>query len=1330
LVNIRLISMKKTALFILVMASCFWAMGQTIATPKFTSPEVTAMNRFTETPVSYYTGVPAINIPLCEVGINGVSVPISLNYNAGGIRAEQESTWAGLGWSISTGGQITRKIRGVADEMSGFFTNNSISGFLALPGFSQDILTTQRSNFMREAKNGQRDYMPDEFYYEVQGYSGKYMYSQAASKFVVIPKEDLKVSHSGTQLNTHWQIKLSNGAWAAYTHTNKVGNGAQSTITGWLPAYIKNRQGDSIGFEYNSYNYNLLKLPQQSVTFGVGNDGSLNSNLVFTDFTEKLPSRIFTADMEVLFSTHTRTDLPIVGLNDIIVKDKNGNVVKKIIFYHSYFQGNAFDNSTSNTADHRLKRMRLDSIKITGAANGSGAVYRFDYYTETQMPSKYTFAQDHYGFFNGISNASMIPNLEPDRFSSGADRRVKPDKAKLFSLKTITYPTGGRTEYIYESNTARDENIPREMKLQYQDDNFLEKEFNFSTSGPERNSYFPAADSSGGTGIRFFKRYFTIPAGSYPHMGKGWQVQTNIGTTANDISLGLVCNAANVKFTLNKLGPNGSRTFVRSFQVPQDCQNNPPQLRVGSEQKALDIALDIFPGEYEMVVQITYNTNNATNINQPHSTTFKVKWREMNTATKMFYTGGLRVKEIKSYTESSNLALSKKYTYADPANTVNATSGRVVSFPHYRTYLMNRDLNNPPTAYGTRYHANSIIPLETTGGSTTGYTYVAEEQVSPTPGQNLKTVYNFSFLSPLFSDYYKWINIGIYEPKDWTRGKLTAKKVYKGTTVIYEEQNQYYISSPHLPGDVYEDTVREINTDLISTTALNPVMAFPDQDFIDLIDPGAASPYSTFGWWYGLDNYTVNANQILATYQNNGFPGFCCYNPFAVTYQVRLPYFENHTGFDKLKKSTVISSTDNGQSLTTIKDYFYQKTPAHHQLTKTEVYNSKGQLLSSETKYPEAFTGTAIYDNMISRYMIALPVEQINRNETLNKELGRDKTNYALWQGTAFIEPSSVQKSVGGNALETEVTVNSYDIKGNILQTTGKDGIVTAYIWGYNQKYPVARVIGKTHADAVSQSAINTAVINNPADDNAMRIELNKLRNLAGTLVTTYTYKPLTGITSETDERGRSVFYEYDQLNRLLMIKDNEGNIVKKICYNYSGQAENCTLFYNTAQSVSFARNNCGVGYVGSSVTYTVPANTYSSSESQVDANSKAIADANANGQANANTNGICKCAYTGLAAFPVYTSNFPAPGSTITFTLSFYSTNPAGVNWTGVYTQIGSIGGGCKPAATRTITIVDNNSRTWSVQINTLGQFFVKLITGAAPTGTLPINLSGTYSL
>jgi len=54
--------------------------------------------------------------------------------------------------------------------------------------------------------------------------------------------------------------------------------------------------------------------------------------------------------------------------------------------------------------------------------------------------------------------------------------------------------------------------------------------------------------------------------------------------------------------------------------------------------------------------------------------------------------------------------------------------------------------------------------------------------------------------------------------------------------------------------------------------------------------------------------------------------------------------------------------------------------------------------------------------------------------------------------------------------------------------------------------------------------------------------------------MTTYTYDPLVGMTSSTDAKSETTYYEYDPFQRLMNIKDKDGNIIKHYDYNYQGQ--------------------------------------------------------------------------------------------------------------------------------------------------------------------------------
>ena len=80
------------------------------------TPEVSALGKYTDIPVSYASGVPSIQIPLYTVQEGPISIPIELTYHAGGIKVPEVPTWVGLGWNLNAGSTITRSVRGLPDD--------------------------------------------------------------------------------------------------------------------------------------------------------------------------------------------------------------------------------------------------------------------------------------------------------------------------------------------------------------------------------------------------------------------------------------------------------------------------------------------------------------------------------------------------------------------------------------------------------------------------------------------------------------------------------------------------------------------------------------------------------------------------------------------------------------------------------------------------------------------------------------------------------------------------------------------------------------------------------------------------------------------------------------------------------------------------------------------------------------------------------------------------------------------------------------------------------------------------------------------------------------
>lgn len=202
---------------------------------------------------------------------------------------------------------------------------------------------------------------------------------------------------------------------------------------------------------------------------------------------------------------------------------------------------------------------------------------------------------------------------------------------------------------------------------------------------------------------------------------------------------------------------------------------------------------------------------------------------------------------------------------------------------------------------------------------------------------------------------------------------------------------------------------------------------------------------------------------------------------------------------------------------------------------------------------------------------IPIQIESYSSSSIL-KDLNR--SHYKLVSGIPSLYQKSDKKIVN-DALSTAYEILLFDNKGNPLQVRDKQQALKSYIWGYNGQFPVAVIHNATYSEVLNilgQNTINSLNDVNVSDQ-TINTAINNLRNHSGmsqAMVTAYTYKPLVGMTSQTDPKGMTTYFEYDSFQRLKHIKDQNGNIVKSYCYNYAGQVSDCNVGGNTGNSANW----------------------------------------------------------------------------------------------------------------------------------------------------------------
>ena len=348
----------------------------------------------------------------------------------------------------------------------------------------------------------------------------------------------------------------------------------------------------------------------------------------------------------------------------------------------------------------------------------------------------------------------------------------------------------------------------------------------------------------------------------------------------------------------------------------------------------------------------------------------------------------------------------------------------------------------------------------------------------------------------------------------------------------------------------------------------------------------------------------------------------------------------------------------------------------------------------------------SIYKDMLSKNIIK-PVINIETNSKGISKLIETKFKSDASSSNMIKESktrvSSLNKYFNENRpedaiVEDKIIFELYDSKGNLLQFRNQNGISTTIIYGYNQSLPIAKIIGTTYGelmnayglpqtndsylqlDIVSKSNLHI----DETSENILLYSLMSFRNnpqFKNYQITTYTYKPLIGISSITLPNGIREIYKYNIANRLEKVIDINGNIIKEYKYNYAPVS-----YFNAEKSAQFTRNNCGSSAIGGTYIYTVPTGKYVSYISQEGANQMAQDDINNNGQNSANTNSSC----TPMPSCSInYNTNIGINGGgSINVSYNNYKviiscttgSNSINLPWnTGV--KVATINGDCKPS-------------------------------------------------
>ncbi|WP_165601794.1 hypothetical protein [Chryseobacterium sp. CBo1] len=250
--------------------------------------------------------------------------------------------------------------------------------------------------------------------------------------------------------------------------------------------------------------------------------------------------------------------------------------------------------------------------------------------------------------------------------------------------------------------------------------------------------------------------------------------------------------------------------------------------------------------------------------------------------------------------------------------------------------------------------------------------------------------------------------------------------------------------------------------------------------------------------------------------------------------------------FKKITAST--KSYFDGQTVEEINETHFDESNLEASLVK-KIYDD----VTTETTltYPNS---SGSYSSLFSKNIKGIPViqETIEDGKTLSKSITKfDNPSSAL--------PTSVMTTnISDGTTKTAMTFDLYDDKGNVVQMTSATGVPTTIVYGYDKTQPIAKIQGATYAQVSPyiQNIIDASNADaaNPANEQALLTALDNFRKnmiFKDFVISTNTYDPLIGMTTNTPPNGIREIYIYNFDNKLEKVVDMNGKLLTEHKYNY-----------------------------------------------------------------------------------------------------------------------------------------------------------------------------------